>query len=426
MMLRPYQERAIADLRSQYAAGRRAPCLVAPTGSGKTVIGAEIVRLARERGKHILFNAHRAELIEQTARKLADAGITDVRTIKAQVGKHGNAPVTVASVQTLTNYADADMPAADLVVFDECHHGPAQTFRRIADFYSKAQLLGLTATPARADGKPLGDLFDSLVVAASVKELTEAGHLVPCRVWAPPDVLDTGQLALSPVDAYIKHGGGQRGFAFCVSIEHAEQVAQEFNARGITSTVLHGNLSKTVRAQILAWFRDGQIRMLTSVHVLSEGFDEPSAAVAILCRKPDHVGTYLQIVGRVLRPHPDKSQAIVIDLCGSSLVHGTPDMERKYSLNGKAISSPEREAIRQCPTCGGVFLLADVTDGACTQCGAALPRRVLQPPRAVNVGLVENNNTDQLRINLQAAARRTRRAAEWVERAHAAIMRRSA
>lgn len=426
MRLREYQTRAIDQLRASYQRGRRAPCLVAPTGSGKTIIGSEIVRLSVARNRRVLFNAHREELIDQTIRKLADAGIGGVRRIQADRSQHTDSLVTVASVQTLSRWPEDKMPPADLVVFDECHHGPAKTWSGIANAYRNSQLLGLTATPERADGRPLGDVFDDLIIAASVSELTELGHLVPCRIWAPPKILETGEIAISPVEAYAKHGDDGKGIAFCSTLERAAAVATEFNAAGITSTVIHGDISSDMRKQILAWFREGQIRVLVSVHVLTEGFDEPSASVCILERKPAHAGTFLQMVGRVLRPSPNKTGCVVIDLCGSSLMHGTPNMERTYSLSGRAISKPDRESIRQCPTCGGVFLTADMIEGACPQCGCEMPRRPVKEPKVVNVGLTDASNTNQLRINLQAVARRTRRSAEWVERAHEAILGRKA
>jgi predicted RNA-binding Zn-ribbon protein involved in translation (DUF1610 family) len=127
-----------------------------------------------------------------------------------------------------------------------------------------------------------------------------------------------------------------------------------------------------------------------------------------------------------LRPAPGKTHATLIDLCGSSLSHGTPDMERQFSLDGKGIAKADREQIRQCPSCGGVFLTADMIAGCCPQCGEEMPRREAKEPRAVGVGLVDASNTDQLRINLLAVARRTRRTPEWVDRAHAAIVGRRA
>ncbi len=423
MNLRPYQERAINSLRAEFSKGKRAPCLVLPTGGGKTVIAAAIIKGAVERNRRVLFLAHREELIAQSVAKLSSSGITDVRVIQAG-SDLGNpiAPVAVASIPTLTKWSDR-MPRADLCVFDECHHTVATTWKRIADNYSSSLLLGMTATPQRADASPLGDVFDSIVVAATVKELTDLGHLVPCRIWSPPDALDTGELAVSPLEAYRQHGNGERAVIFCASIEHADQVAAEMTAAGIATDVVHGKLRPDVRKDRLARLARGELRAICNVFVLTEGWDLPAVSVCILARKPQHAGTYLQMVGRVLRPAPGKSSAVLLDLGGSSLQHGPPEMERVFTLDGKGISKVEREQIRQCPSCGAVFQFIAIVDGACPSCGCSLPKRVTQPPRAVGVGLVERTGevVDQLLVNLRAVAQRTRRSADWVTKAYAAI-----
>lgn len=385
--LRPYQQRAIAELRATYAAGYRAPCLVLPTGAGKTVVGASIIDGAVARGNRALFLAHRTELIDQTARKLAAAGIHDVRIIQAErdLG-HPLAPVIVASVQTVTTDRwIGRLPQPNLIIVDECHHLVAESWTRVVRSYPSAMLLGLTATPQRGDGHPLGDMFDSIVVGATVAELTDLGHLVPCRVWAPPSALETAELALDPVAAYQQHGGGQRAILFAVTVEQARRSAADFAAAGIASDVVTGNGSRRARADSLERFAAGATRVLCNVNVLTEGFDDPPVAVCILARKPQHSGLFLQMAGRVLRPAPGKASATLIDLCGSVHDHGTPDMPREYSLDGRAISKAPRDAIRQCPTCGAVFLAAAV----CPTCGAELPRRPMALPRSTGVGVVD-------------------------------------
>jgi DNA repair protein RadD len=383
--LRPYQERAIADLRATYAAGRRAPCLVLPTGAGKTVVASTIIRSAVARGQRCLFLAHRRELIDQSVAKLEACGVTNVRMIRAQhdVGDP-TAPVTVASVPTLTNWMDR-LPLADLVLFDECHHTKAETWKRLADAYARARLLGLTATPQRGDGAPLGDIFDSLVVGATVRELMALEHLVGCRVWAPPMTLDTAEMALDVVGAYQKHASGKRAVVFCASVEHATTVAGELAAAGIAAGMVHGTGSAQARTETLARFRAGELRVITNVHVLTEGWDDPGVEVCILARKPVHVGTFLQMAGRVLRPAPGKTGALLIDLCGSVHDHGTPDMDREFSLDGKAISGVKRDPIRQCPHCGSVFL----STSECPTCGAELGAGPRALPASIGVGVVE-------------------------------------
>jgi DNA repair protein RadD len=420
--LREYQSRVIDMTRASYARGRRAPAVVLPTGAGKTVVAAEIIRSSVERGNPVLFLAHRAELIHQSVRKLMAAGVHDVRVIQA-ASDLGNrtAPVAVASIPTLTKWSER-MPKASLVIFDECHHAVASTWASIANRYGDAKLLGLTATPQRGDGKPIGDIFDDLVVGVTMRELVELGHLVPCRVWSPPvNSLDAGELAISPVDAYRAHGNDGQAVIFCSNREHAERVAQEMTDGGYPTGVVHGSLASKERSETLAKLERGALRAVANVFVLTEGWDSPTVSVCILARKPQHAGTYLQMVGRVLRPAPGKDFATLLDLGGASLEHGPPEMDRVFTLDGKGISKVERENIRQCHACGAVFLAAG--QSSCPTCGITFPRRAFAEPVVANVGLVERTGevVDQLLQNLRAAAQRTKRSDQWVAKAHAAI-----
>jgi DNA repair protein RadD len=387
MRLREYQQRAISDLRAAYSSGRRAPCLVLPTGAGKTVIAAEIVRLATAAGRKTLFLAHRRELVGQSVAKLSAAGIHDVRVITAGNDRgRSDAPVSVASIPTLTNW-QAHMPAADLVIFDECHHTVAETWASLAARYSSSLLLGMTATPQRGDGKPLGDIFDVLVVGSTVAELTALGHLVPCRTIGPAEPLDAGEIAQTPAEAYARFSPNRRAVIFCRTLKHAQEVASQMP---VPTEVIHGSLSGAARSGALERFRTGVTRALANVHVLTEGWDDPGAEVCILARSPECAGTYLQMVGRVLRPAPGKREALFIDLSGSFHRHGTPDMARSYSLDGDAITlSSDREPIRQCPSCGATVRAAECVGGVCPVCLATLPRKLVTAPTPVNVDLID-------------------------------------
>lgn len=401
--LRPYQQRAVDELRDAYRRGKRRPLFVLPTGGGKTIVASHIIQSAGALGNRSLFVAPRRELIGQTVHKLADAGIWDVRVIQAanDTGRP-DAPVIVGSIQTLTLPRWLGrLPAADLVIADEAHHLASDQWGKLSGAYPSARWLGLTATPERADGRALGDVFDEIVVGASVSELMElhdadpAIGLVRCRVFGPPiGELESGELALDPVAAYQQHGDGGLAVVFCVTVKHAEQTADAFNAAGIPAALVHGQMPAIERAAILGNWPTGTPRVVCNVGVLTEGFDLPALSVCILARRFGHAGLYLQCVGRTLRPSPGKQQATVIDLCGSSIKHGPPDMPREYSLTGKAIrSGSSRDIIRQCPTCAAVFLAGPLQ---CPQCGAELPRREIEIPRSTGVGVVDLSTMPKL------------------------------
>lgn len=366
--LRPYQLDAIQKTRDRIASGRRAPLLVAPTGAGKTIIMAAIVssHLARDPANRVLVCAHRRELIGQMARALIRIGIpmADIGEIIPGVRQRPSARVQVASTQTLR--ARNMKPPATLVVYDEAHHYSSDDWHELTKSYPDVLRLGFTATPMRSDGRGMAPAFDSLVVVSTVKELTEAKYLVPCRVVAPPKRLKKPAMSHSPVDAYLAHANGRRTVVFADFVVNAEKFVEEFREKGIDAVVIHGSLNDLERKRALDAHARGAV--LVNCMVLTEGWDSPETAVCILARGCGSVGTYLQIVGRVLRPSPGKDEALLIDLTGRSFYdHGAPDSAREYSLTGKGIRTKD-EAIaesRACPVCGQPI----EADEPCAICG---------------------------------------------------------
>lgn len=236
-------------------------------------------------------------------------------------------------------------------VVHNCHHQPADAWSELMDHYRGAYSLGLTATPMRSDGKAL-DCYDELVVGAHYSELLKAGHLTQCRVYQPTTRLNG--LATDPLDAYKAHGRGRQAFVFCANVKHCYDVAEAFDSAGISSAVIEGETDLDIRAQRIEMFRRRYLQCLMNVYCLTEGVDVPSAEVCILARSVNNTGTYMQMVGRILRPSEGKDEARLIDLSGSSLVHGMPTADRMYSLKGNAIqvASPAEQALRVCLKCG--------------------------------------------------------------------------
>jgi DNA repair protein RadD len=354
--LRPYQESAVVGVYDKWESSCRSVCLVAPTGAGKTRLGEEFVWRARQAAEPVLWIAHRRELLRQAADRLRlRFGALAVGMIAAAEDASPYAAIQVATVQTLL--ARETRPPASLIVFDEAHHYVADDWKALAAHYTSARVLGLTATPERQDGRPLGDIFDGLVIAAKYSELLRDGFLVPCRVYQPPKILGN-ELAQDPLLAYQRFAEGSRAFVFCGAVDVAYELAARCIAAGIPAGTIEAKTPKVDRDRILADFAAGRILVLTNVFALTEGVDVPAARTVILASKCGHVGGYLQRVGRVLRPHPDKPHAIVVDLTGATLQHGLPTEDREYSLDGKGIIRTSLAPLKTCPQCAATILAA--------------------------------------------------------------------
>ncbi len=377
MNLRPYQTAAIQRARAAVTSitdGRRSVLLVAPTGSGKTVIGAEIVRSTVERGGRALWLAPRTELVDQSAAALKRLElVVGVQAAGSMLPPNPYAPVQVASIQTLL--ARGDRPRADVVVFDEAHHAASDTYSALVDAYASATVVGLTATPERSDGRGLGHMFRRLVVVATPRELTEAGHLVPCEVVAPAARLKPGQIAQRPVDAHREHAGIRSTLVFSPNLAMAAQHLDEFRRAQVDAIMVEGKADPGERAAVLRSFLVGNLPVLINVGILTEGTDLPIASCVILARGCGTPGLYLQMVGRALRPHPGKASALLIDLQGVSHVHGHPADDRTYSLEGRGIQRDGDAGSDQsyCRVCGAPI----ATGTPCEECGTAA--RVAKP-----------------------------------------------
>jgi len=396
--LHPFQQAVVDQVEKEIEQGRRKLLLVAPTGSGKTVMGGAIINHAVERHQRVLVIAHRREIITQTRDKLITNGTTPGIVLAGFEDElRPYASVQVAAIQTLHARAIRSnrmpMPAATYVIIDEAHHARAKTYQKVLDAYPDAVVIGLTATPARGDGRGLGNVFDQIIEAPQVAELIVGGYLVKARVYAPvdPDLkgvrtqqgdyvisqlsarMNTDQLVGDVVADWLKHGERRRTVAFAVGVAHSVAIKNAFLEFDVRAEHIDGSTPKDERDAILARLKSGETEIVTNCMVLTEGWDMPEVGCAILARPTKQMGLYRQMIGRVLRAAEGKPDAIILDHSGAVYRHGLPEDHVEWTLDvDRRAENPTQEKrqrgeepkLRECPSCKTV-----VAAPPCVRCG---------------------------------------------------------
>ncbi len=431
--LRPYQSQAIDDLRAALSRHRSALC-VAPTGSGKTVLAAYMLGTARAKGRSAWFIAHRDFLLDQTALTFDNVGIP-YGFIAAGRPYNAAHAVQIVSVGTAQRRLDRLTPP-DIIVWDECHHIAAASYRKIYQWAARSRHVGLSATPTRLDGKGLDEFFDELVSGPSVSQLMAAGYLSQYRAFAPSapnlsgvhtiagdynrgelgTVMDDGQIIGDMVRHYREKADGRRAIYFCVGVEHSKHVADIFCIAGVPAMHLDAGSSTAHRRLCAQRLAAGDLRVLTNVDLFGEGFDLsaqaetecPVEAVG-LARPTKSLSLHLQQIGRALRPKD--SPAIILDHAGNLLRHGLPDDSREWTLKGidrRKTAQASGPAVTQCGSCFGVYRAGLMV---CPYCGVG---RSLQA-REVEEVAGELREIDRAAMLAREADRKAREKQEQFE-----------
>ena len=284
---------------------------------------------------------------------------------------------------------------ANGVLVHNCHHVAASTWDRIVTHYSNSRLLGVTATPCRLDGKGLARYYDTMVMGPSVQELIALGYLSRPVVYAPPssadfsqvgsrygdfakgqvnDIVDTPKIIGDAVDHYMRLCNGVPAIAFCCTIDHARHTAECFNAAGVTSRCVDGTMNNRDREACINGLANGDIQVLTSCDIVSEGTDIPVVGAAILLRPTQSLALYIQQVGRAMRIYPGKKNTIVLDHVGNFYRHGFPDDDREWKLTSDKIGTSKREGDIRYRTCMFCFVvIKNPRAKVCPQCGHEIP-----------------------------------------------------
>lgn len=343
--LRPYQVDALAGIAAELAKGVRRTLLVLPTGAGKTVVFSEqIRRMLAETGKRALVLAHRGELLKQAQRKLLDVGV--LAGIEKAEMRAGHAPVVVASVQTLKVARLKRLRASDfgIVVVDEAHHATAKSYRDVLTHFDEVPILGVTATPDRADGTALREVFESVAFRYEIRQAIRDKYLAPIRarrvVVKDLDLssvrVRAGDLAQDDLAAImsaegVMHGiasplveqaGDRKTIVFAVDVANAHALAAVLNRyRGGSARAVDGSADELTRTMLLEDFARGEFQFLVNCALLTEGFDEPSVSCIAIARPTKSRALYTQMVGRGTRLFPGKDACLLLDFVGNSGRH---------------------------------------------------------------------------------------------------------
>jgi superfamily II DNA or RNA helicase/HKD family nuclease len=370
----PHQQEILERLQVEREVhGRHRNLVVAATGTGKTVVAALDYKSMAERPA-LLFVAHRKEILEQSLRTyrevLADGAFGElyVGNAKPERWRH-----VFASVQSLTAYGVERIPADffDTIVIDEFHHAEAATYRRLLQHLEPKELLGLTATPERTDGVDVRALFGGRAAAElRLWDALENDLLCPFHYFGVSDATDLSQLdwrrgeydvaalervytaddarvriVLREVRDKVSDPSRMRALGFCVSVRHAEFMAQRFCAAGIPSLAVSGGTTAESRAAALRALRNREVNVLFAVDLFNEGLDIPDVDTLLLLRPTQSATVFLQQLGRGLRRTPDKPVLTVLDFIGQQRREFRFDLKYR-ALTGASRASLERQLER--------------------------------------------------------------------------------
>jgi len=379
--LRPHQERALEKLSRSVASGRKRPMLQGPTGFGKTLLAAHIIRRALDKGNRVIFTVPALSLIEQTVAAFEAEGIDCVGVMQADHWRTDSAqPVQVCSVQTL---ARRQKPDAALVFVDEGQLAFKAVHEWMADpAWAKVPFIGLSATPWT---KGLGRHYDDLIVAPTTRELIEQKYLAPFQAFAPsaPDLsgvrtvagdfhegelaeaCNTDVLVGDVISTWQQRGDNRPTLVYGVDRAHAKHLQERFLEAGIAAEYIDCDTPRDERERIFDRFRAGETRVICNVATLAVGIDLPMVSCVVDARPTKSEMRFVQTIGRGLRVSPGKDKLIVLDHAGNHLRLGlVTDIHHGVLDNGKPKrrdDAEERKREARLPV-------------LCEECKAVLPR----------------------------------------------------
>lgn len=391
LTLRNYQQTIIESCRNAFKNGFHRLCCVLPCGAGKTAIFCYLAYLntIKKPDNHVLVLLHRKELLKQTEDAFKSFQISTDH-------------INIAMIQSFKNTLKTGVKPYSLIIIDECHHATSNSFKTVLSAYSKTALIGFTATPARLDGKPLGEIFDRLIVGVDYAYLTENHYLVDYDYFSPDLNFNFSEWKLKSGDfdttdnAYhldkkaiygdiLKYIDiNKKTIIYSPTVDYSKKLESEINDyfKSPVAKEFNGKTPQSERDQLITDFKNDRIKILINVDLIGEGVNIPSCDCVFLLRATQSLTLYIQQAGRALRSDPrnPNKRAFIFDFVGNIYRFGFPDAPRSWSLSSTIKNTHKHETvhdsliIKTCPQCLRSFVPSQMLPNRlCPFCSAYVP-----------------------------------------------------
>lgn len=360
MELRPYQKEAIAAVEKEWEQGHKKTLLVLPTGTGKTIVFANVARDEVRRGSKVLILAHRDELLTQAQEKIKSAtGLLCAKEKADETSLHSFRRIVVGSVQTMMREKRLQKFAPDAfgtIIIDEAHHCLSSSYQKVLSHFPEARVLGVTATPERNNLQCLGEYFDSLAYEYTLPQAVVDGYLCKIKAQTIPLQLDLTGVKMSAgdysagglgtaLDPYLeqiavemkKYCVDRKTVVFLPLVATAKKFKAILTHHGFHAAEVNGD-SKD-REQTLKDFEAGKYNVLCNAMLLTEGWDCPSVDCVVMLRPTKIRALYCQCIGRGTRLSPGKKDLLILDFLWNTARH---DLCRPASLICKSKDVADR------------------------------------------------------------------------------------
>lgn len=411
LTLRNYQQNIVNNCRDAFKNGYKKLCCVLPCGAGKTAIFCYLAYLntIKKPDNRVLILLHRKELLKQTIDAFKSFQISTDH-------------INIAMIQSFKNTLKTGVKPYSLIIIDECHHTTSNSFKTVLNTYSKTALIGFTATPARLDGKPLGKIFDRLIVGVDYAYLITNNYLVDYDYFSPDLNFDFSQWKLksgdfdtadnsSHLDKKAIYGDilkyidlSKKTIIYSPTVDYSKKLEAQINEFFKSSMAREFNsmTPPNERDKIIDDFKNNRIKILINVDLIGEGFNVPSCDCVFLLRATQSLTLYIQQAGRALRSDPNNpnKRASIFDFVGNIYRFGFPDAPRAWSLSSTLKNTHKHETIhdslivKTCPNCLRSFVPSQMLTGRlCPYCGTYLPlnKKEIQIQDKKELALIKKN-----------------------------------